>query len=121
MAKKISKQEAVRRALKHFGNDAKPLQMQPWIKQELGIDMTTDHISTAKGDALRAARKAKAAKKAAATQPAAVPQRAAAKADAAPASRKPTAVPLDDILYIKELVRRVEPAAVKTLIDAFTK
>jgi hypothetical protein len=113
MAKKLTKQEAVRRALKHLGNDAKPLQMQPWIKSELGIEMTTDHISTAKGDALRAARKAAAAKKAA---PAAVPQRAATKADA---PRRGAAVPLEDILYIKALVRRVEPGAIKTLIDAF--
>ncbi len=111
MAKEISKQEAVKRALKHFGKEAKPKQMQPWIKQEFGIEMTTDHISNAKSVIRTAARKA----------PKAVPQTAAAKTDAAPASRKPTAVPLDDILYIKDLVRRVEPAAVKTLIDAFTK
>jgi hypothetical protein len=38
-----------------------------------------------------------------------------------PVSRKATAIPLEDILYFKGLVRRVEPAAVKTLIDALAK
>jgi hypothetical protein len=55
MAETISKQEAVRRALAHFGNDAKPVEMQPWIKGEFGIEMSTDHISTAKGEILRKA------------------------------------------------------------------
>ena len=92
MAEKISKQEAVRRALAHFGNDAKPAQMRPWIKAELGIEMSTDHISTAKGDILRKAglggrpkRSAKApAKKAG---PKATAQKAAAKAATQPAPR----------------------------------
>jgi hypothetical protein len=36
-----------------------------------------------------------------------------------PVSRKATAILLEDILYLKELVRRVEPVAVRTPIDAF--
>jgi hypothetical protein len=47
MAEKITKQEAVRRALAHFGKDGKPAQMQGWIKQQFNLDMSTDHISTA--------------------------------------------------------------------------
>jgi hypothetical protein len=53
--KGINKMEAVRRALARFGNDAKPAQMQPWIESEFGIKMSTDHISTYKGDILRKA------------------------------------------------------------------
>jgi hypothetical protein len=113
MAKEISKQEAVKRALKHFGKEGKPKEMQPWIKQEFGIEMTTDHISNAKSVIRAASRKRPTVT--------AIPQRAAAKADTIPASRKAAAIPLVDILYIKELVHRVEPGAIKTLIDAFTK
>ena len=36
--KGISKMEAVRQALGHFGSDAKPSEMQPWIKSRFGID-----------------------------------------------------------------------------------
>jgi hypothetical protein len=110
MAETISKQEAVRRALAHFGRDAKPAQMQGWIGQQFNIKMTTDHISTAKGEILRKA----AAKKASAPKPQV--QRAAASATPAKA-----AVPLADILAVKDLVRRLGADPLHTLIDAFAK
>jgi hypothetical protein len=128
MAEKISKQEAVRRSLAHFGNDAKPAQMKPWIKAELGIEMSTDHISTAKGDILRKsgvrgkrpAKRAKAAPKAlapkAATQPAPSAQQGPKSAAA-----KAAGIPLNDILYVKDLVGRFGPEQLHTLIDAFAK
>src|SRR5207248_7579030 len=71
--KGISKMEVVRQALSHFGSDAKPSAMRPWIKQQFGIDMSTDHISTYKGDIRRkqaGKAKAPAAKKHAVTKPA---------------------------------------------------
>jgi hypothetical protein len=116
MAEKISKQEAVRRALAHFGNDAKPLQMQGWIKSELGIDMSTDHISTAKGDILRKAGviKKPAKKKAAKATPKAQAAKAAPKGQAA----KPTGIPLDAIISVKALLGRLGPAQLHKLIDA---
>src|SRR5262245_46840127 len=49
MAEEITKQEAVRRALKAMGRAATPSQMQPYIKENFGIEMSTDHISTSKG------------------------------------------------------------------------
>src|SRR5262249_11549151 len=49
MAEQISKQEAVRRALKAMGRDATPTQMQPYIKEHFGIEMSTNHISSSKG------------------------------------------------------------------------
>src|SRR3954453_1814283 len=73
--KSITQKEAVRRALGHFGNDAKPSAMQPWIKQEFGIDMSTNHISASKGEIQSKSKKAgkvkPAAKKSAAPKAAA--------------------------------------------------
>ncbi len=120
MAEKITKQEAVRRALAHFGKDGKPAQMQGWIKQQFNIDMTTDHISTAKGEILRkAAAQKTAARKAAAPKPQV--QRAAASTAAAKPSGGQAAVPLADILAVKDLVRRLGAGPLHTLIDAFAR
>src|SRR5262249_54832816 len=52
MAEEITKQEAVRRALKAMGRAATPTQMQPYIKEHFGIEMTTDHISVSKSTVL---------------------------------------------------------------------
>jgi hypothetical protein len=119
MAEKITKQEAVRRALAHFGKDGKPAQMQGWIKQQLGIDMSTDHISTAKGMILRKAggkAKKSVAKKAAPVQPA-----AASTSPPKPTGGKAGGIPLEDILAVKELVGRLGARPLHTLIDAFAK
>src|SRR5262245_398606 len=56
---KISKQEAVRRALATLGNEAKPLVIQAHVKKAFALDMTTDHVSTAKGEILKKARAGK--------------------------------------------------------------
>jgi hypothetical protein len=123
MAEKITKQEAVRRALAHFGNDARPAQMKPWIKDELGIDMGADHISTAKGSILRAAATGRPAKKKPGRSPAVAPKAGPALAPLArpaPGGRgeKAPGIPLDDILYVKGLVGRFGPEQLHTLIDA---
>jgi hypothetical protein len=55
---KISKMEAVRRARSELGPDAKPKEIQEYVKKNFKIDMTTDHISTYKGDIQRKAREA---------------------------------------------------------------
>jgi hypothetical protein len=87
--------------LAHFGRDGKPAQMQGWIKPQFNIDMSTDHISTAKGEILRKA----AAKKASAPKPQV--QRAAASTAVARPGGGQAAVPLADILAVKDLVRRL--------------
>jgi hypothetical protein len=126
MAEKISKQEAVRRALAHFGNDAKPLQMKGWIKDELGIEMSTNHVSTAKGSILKAANKGGSAKRKAGRPPSAQkagPQ-ATAEKTAGPKpvpGPKSAGIPLNDILYIKGLVGRFGSDQLHTLIDAFAR
>jgi hypothetical protein len=112
MAEKISKQEAVRRALAHFGNDAKPAEMKAWIKDELGIEMGADHISTAKGSILKAAGKRKAKK----AGPKSLADKPAAKQP--PAATK-SGIPLQDILYVKGLVGRFGREQLHTLINAF--
>jgi hypothetical protein len=111
----IKKQEAVRRALAALGRDAKPLQLQAWIRENLHIEMTADHVSTAKGIILRQQAKAKkAAKPKPAPQPAAAPK-------PQPPSGKQAALPLDDILMVKQLVGRYGAGPLHTLIDAFAE
>src|SRR3954452_15081931 len=58
--KGISKIEAVRQALAHFGNDTMPSKMQPWIKQQFGIDISANHISASRCHIRKMAGKAKA-------------------------------------------------------------
>jgi hypothetical protein len=114
----ISKQEAVRRALEHFGRDAKPTQMQGWIKDSLGIEMSTDHISTAKGIILH--KKGKKAARKAAGQGKLTPQQEVAPKPPAPTGKQ-AALPLDDILTVKQLVVRFGAGPLHTLIDAFAR
>ena len=121
MAEQITKQEAVRRALAHFGKGGKPAQMQGWIREQLGIEMGTDHISTAKGEILR--KRAGKAKKSAARRAAPTPavQPAAASTSPAKGSGKAGGIPLEDILAVRELVGRLGATPLHTLIDAFAK
>ena len=131
MAEEITKQEAVRRALKAMGRAATPSQMQPYIKENFGIDMSTDHISTSKGIILHPKKKGgKGAKKPAAQGAAATEGEAkegvgrkvvVQHKPAAPRGGKDAGIPLDDILHIKGLVGRIGPEHLHTLIDAFAR
>ncbi|HYT88644.1 MAG TPA: hypothetical protein VEL76_08035 [Gemmataceae bacterium] len=131
-AQPMNKMQAVRRALNEMGPDATPSQMQPYIKQKFGIDMSTDHISTYKGDirrkakeAKKAAPKAAAAAKPAAAKPAAKGKAKAKAAPAAAAKAPPKAaggsVSLHDIQTLKGLVGRVGAQQLRTLIDLFSR
>jgi hypothetical protein len=106
--KKLTKMEAVRRALAKMGRKAKPSALQPYIRTTFGIEMSTDHISTYKGNILN--KKAK--------QPA---------APAAPASkpRAPRAsggsVLLEDVLTAKALLDRIGAERLRVLIDGLAK
>jgi hypothetical protein len=125
MTEQITKMEAVRRALAHFGKGGKPAQMQGWIKQQFDIDMSTDHISTAKGQIL--GKKGGKAKKAAGKKLAPKPQVQPAAASTAPAKAsggkagKAAGIPLEDILAVKELVGRLGARPLHALIGAFAK
>ena len=109
----MTKQDAVRQALSELGDDAMPTQIKGFVKERFDIEMTTDHISTAKGQILRAASgKGKSvSSKPAPVQPAAVAKSGGGK----------SAIPLADILCVKDLVVRLGAEPLRTLIDAFAK
>jgi hypothetical protein len=112
----ITKQEAVRRALAELGHDAKPTQIQGWVKEKYAIEMGTDHISTAKGQILSEAGKRK---------PAAVAQPSAAQNSEPREQGRPTprgnAIGLDDIEAVKGLVGRVGADSLKKLVDLLAR
>jgi hypothetical protein len=117
----LTKMEAVRRALRKLGKGAKPVQLQSFVREQFGIEMTAGHVSTYKGDILRKAAQAKAA------APKGTPPNAAAKA---PLPAAPTATPnakpgggiaLEDIQAVKVLVGRIGAADLKALIDVLAR
>ena len=136
----ISKMECVRRAMAQLGNDAGRAEIQSFIKQKFGIDMNADIISTYKADIARKMAKSAAptaaAKKMPAPQPQTKPSAPAMKKPAAPAPvAKKTAlavsqphakasaggIGLKDIQAVKDLVGRVGPDSLKTLVDVLAK
>jgi hypothetical protein len=106
----ITKVEAVRRALAELGADATPTQIQGWIRDQLGIDMNTDHISTTKSDLRR---------KAAGKGKPAVQQASKAAADGAGNGKG--GISLNDIAAVKDLVGRVGADQLRALIDVLGK
>jgi hypothetical protein len=126
MAEKITKMEAVRRAMAELGNDATPTPLQAHVKDKYGLDMTKEHVSVYKRDILRKlgvrpkkAKPKKAAAKRAAPKPPVQP--AAASTSPAKSSGKAGGIPLEDILAVKELVGRLGARPLHALIDAFAK
>jgi hypothetical protein len=116
----ISKQEAVRRALAELGTDAKPTAIRGFVKDRFGIEMGTDHISTAKGEILRKARaQGTPAQARPAVQPSAQQAVPASPPAPAKAAAGQAAIPLADILAVKGLVVRLGPGPLRALIDAF--
>jgi hypothetical protein len=118
---KISKKDAVRRSLAKLGKKAFPRDIQADVKARFGIDMTTDHISTTKGEIAREA----AAKKLAAQKPAqkAEGQKPPAQQKQPPAggNGKPRTIALEDVLALKALMDRVGADSLRTLIAAFER
>jgi hypothetical protein len=113
----LSKMEAVRLAIGKLGKDAKPIRIQQYVKDEYKIEMSADHVSNYKGKILRSrGKKGRKAKKAQAKS-APAPEAAALPSPA----RGKGAVVITDILSIKDLVRRVGPEQLRTLIDAFAR
>ena len=117
----ITKKEAVRRSLAKLGKNAQPVEIQKDIKERFGIDMTTGHISTTKGELRRGAKgKKKGGTKQAASKPETAPVQPARPAPTAAqvTAGKAPAIPLEDILVVRALVDRLGAAPLKTLIDA---
>jgi hypothetical protein len=140
----ITKMDAVRKAMAKLGREAGRAAIVDYVKRQFGVEMTADHVSNCKGEIVRQnAAKAKAARAnalagkpngpaaSAVKTPLAKP--GAAKAAHGTAQTKPSSAPakgngsartesgisLKDILTVKDLVGRVGPNQLKTLIDAF--
>jgi hypothetical protein len=111
----MSKLEAVSQALATLGRDAKPLAIQAFVKQQLGIDVSTDVVSVYKKELARRAARGKAVGKAAVvpTPPPAI--------QATAGTSKSGGIPLDDILTVKALVARHGADSLCTLVNAFTR
>jgi hypothetical protein len=119
----ITKIDAVQQALSKLGKAASRPEIQKFVKDSYGLQMTLDHISNCKGEL----RKRKGpAKKAVAQQPAkpAVSQQPAAQKQEPkkPASgSKGHAIGLDDIETVKDLVERVGAGSLRKLIDVMAR
>ena len=112
----ISKMEAVRRSLKKLGKKATPTAIQADVKARFGVEMSTDHVSTYKGDIARKQRQQSEAKKSAANKP----QEHHAQAAPAGGPKKST-LSVQDVLAVKSLVDRVGADNLRTLIAAFER
>jgi len=116
----ITKMEGVRRALADLGGDAKPMQIQGFLREKLGIAMSTDHISTYKGVL---AKKGKGKGKAARKKPGPKPAQAAAPAAPVPreGARPAGGISLADLQAVKGLLGRLGPDQLRGLIDLLAK
>ncbi len=94
-----------------MGPDAKPAQLQPYIKKTFGYDMTPGHITTSKGELRRKAAKGKPSAKKQAPKAAVQPTSQPAKATASRAVNGRSGFSLEDIQAIKGLIgRRASPS-----------
>jgi hypothetical protein len=110
----VTKIGAVAEALAALGKDASRADIQKFVKNKHGLEMTLDHISNCKGEL----RKAKGhAKKAVAKPPAGGKQE----------PKQPTTQPqahsisLTDIETVKDLVERVGPDSLRQLIGVLAR
>jgi hypothetical protein len=128
----ITKMDAVRKALSFLGREAKPTEVQAYLKSTFGIEMTKDHISNYKGDIIR--KEAKDAAGSAMPQAATSAKKPAASKPSAPAvAVKPTpaskqshavggsSILLADVLATKVLLDRVGADKLRTLINGLAK
>jgi hypothetical protein len=115
----------VRRALAELGPGARPLAVQAFVRDRLGLDVKTDLISYSKkalkrkgqGDATSGSRPPR-WRGSQGTAPLAPGQAAPAAAAGGP---KAAGIPLEDILYVKDVVSRLGAGLVRALIDDFAR
>jgi hypothetical protein len=114
----ISKQEAVRQALAALGNTVTARDLQKYIQDTFDLDMTIDHIYTAKSSVLGKGKKK--GTKPTTKQPAPPEPTTAAKppVQPAPVARMPAGgISLEDIEAVKGLLVRVGADNLKALAD----
>jgi hypothetical protein len=108
----ISKIDAVRKAMEELGKKAMPGEIQEYVKEKFGLEMSMSHVSNCKS----ALRKKKRRKAAAAGEAESAPAPAAAPVKAASAPAGDESVSMGDIAAVKELVGRVGEDKLKSLI-----
>jgi hypothetical protein len=103
--KKLSKMEAVRRALDEYGPDVKPLKIKDHLKKRYKLNISADMASTYKGNILR-----KSGQSATIREP-----------QAATSSRKAAepALHMGDVQAVKDLADRLGTDQVRQLLDMF--
>jgi hypothetical protein len=112
----VSKMDAVREALRQLGSDAKPAQIQGFIKEQFGHEMTLDHISNYKSDIRRKSGKGKRRGRKPGPKPA-----AATAPKAAANSRRRSHLSIQEADTLRRLLRDVEPGALKGMIDVLSR
>jgi hypothetical protein len=122
----ITRIEAVRRAVTALGKDAPRTEIQTYVKDHYGIDMTVDRISTVKAEVIRKARQkkkkhARAARATAVSKPAGHAETKPAPAAAPPRGNTKSTVLLADVLKLRDLLERIGPDHLRTLIDVMGK
>jgi hypothetical protein len=118
----ITKQEAVRRALAALGKNATGKDVQKYVKETFGFDMTIEHIYNAKSNVLGKGKKK--AMKPAGKQPPAPEPTAAAKplVQQAPVARQPAGgISLEDIEAVKGLLGRIGADNLKVLAELLAR
>jgi hypothetical protein len=98
----ISKMEGMRRAMAELGNDAAPMELQKFLKDELGIAMPTSLISNYKSTIKSSGRSALIRK---------------------PGAAKPRAdgITVEDIRTVKEVIDKLGAEKVRELADVLGK
>ena len=123
---KVTKTEAVKRALAALGEEATRTEIQSHVRKKYGLEITLDHISNCKGELAKRASAEGTQTAAPAKKPAAPKPQAKSPAPApGPAKGKNGAagdvVRLDDVLLAKELLNRVGAGPLRTLLDGLAK
>jgi len=114
----ITKKEAVRQALSKLGKDASRPDIQTFVKNHYGLQMTLDHISNCKGEL----RKEKGHAKSAMTKQPAASKQEPKKPESSPARKSASpGISLEDIATVKDLVERVGAGSLRHLIDVLAR
>jgi len=99
----ISKFEAVRRALKELGSDAKPLEIKDYIKKQFGIEMDSQNVSNYKSTLKAKSRRG--------------PKH---RAGSTPVTAQ-GGFSLEDIQAVKEVADRIGPDKVRQLAEVLSR
>jgi hypothetical protein len=110
----ITKIEAVKQALGKLGEAASRPNIQKFVKDHYGLQMTLDHISNCKGEL----RKRKGPAKTAVSQQPAAQKQEPKKPASGP---KADGISLEDIDTVKDLVERVGAGSLRKLIDVMAR